>query len=42
MFPKVNLQGTRDRQIYSQRRKLWDKALSSKVERFEESPWLLQ
>lgn len=42
MFPKVNLQGTRDRQLYSQRRKLWDKAFSSKGERFEGSPWRLQ
>lgn len=30
MYPKVNMQGTRDRQLYSQRRKLWDKAFSSK------------
>lgn len=42
MFPKVNLQGTRDRQLYSQRRKLWDKAFSSKGRCFEGSPWRLQ
>ena len=34
MYPKVNLQGVRDRQLYSQRRKLWDKAFSSKGQYF--------
>ncbi|KAK2606578.1 hypothetical protein N8I77_005318 [Diaporthe amygdali] len=37
MYPKVNMQGTRDRQLYSQRRKLWDKAFSSKALRGYES-----
>lgn len=30
LSPKVTLQGTRDRQLYAPRRKLWDKAFSSK------------
>lgn len=33
-YPKCTLQGTRDRQLYSQRRKPWDQAFSSKGQYF--------
>lgn len=34
IYPKVTLEATRDRQLYSQRRKLWDQAFSSKGQYF--------
>lgn len=41
-FPKVSLQTTRDPQLHSQRRKLWDKAFSSKGKCFDGSVLGLQ
>lgn len=42
MFPKVSLQTTRDLQLHSQRRRLWDKAFSSKCKCFDGYVWGLQ
>lgn len=39
LYPKVTLQATRDRQLYLQRRKLWDQAFSSKGQYYNFCLW---
>lgn len=39
LYPKVTLQATRDRQLYLQRRKLWDQAFSRKGQYYNCCLW---